>query len=132
MFVLHWGGRDGVPQPTLLLPRMLRKATLTTHGLQMNKSLHLSLKRTRFSETPMRPSSSSITYDRTFDHTSAGSGLTGRGRGNRGSKRKLPGWRESGLGFRKTAGDSVYTPARLILWEWEPKAISWSLLRDTG
>ena len=90
---------------------------LTTQCLHTNNNLHFFLQRARFSGTPIRRQSSpsSITYDRTLDHTSAGSGLTGRGRGNSGNKTKLPGVRASGLGCKKIAGVSVYTPARLMV-----------------
>jgi hypothetical protein len=89
---------------------------LTTQGLHTNNNSHFFLKCARFSGTPIRKSApSSITYDRTLDHTSAGSGLTGRGRGNSGNKTNLPGVRASGLGCKKMAGVSVYVPARLMM-----------------
>ena len=89
---------------------------LTTQGLQTNNNPHCFLKRARFSVKPIRPSApSSITYERTLDHSSAGSGLTGRGRGNSGNKTSLPGVRASGLGCKKIAGVSVYVPARLMV-----------------
>jgi len=72
----------------------------------------------------MWPSSWSLTtYDRTFDHTSTGSGLSGCGWGNKGSKTKLPGVRASGLGRRKIAGDSVYVLAMLIICVSEPNLV---------
>lgn len=89
---------------------------LTTQGLHTNNNSHFFLKRARFSGTPIRESApSSITYDRTLDHTSAGSGLACRGRGSSGSKTSLPGVRASGLGCKKIAGVSVYMPARLMM-----------------
>lgn len=90
---------------------------LTTQGLHTNNNSHCFFKHARFSGTLIQPSvPSSITYDRTLDHTSAGSGLTGRGRGNSGNRTNLPGVRASGLGCRKitVAGVSVYVPARLM------------------
>src|SRR6267154_1030916 len=88
--------------------------TLTTQGLHTNNNSHFFLKHARFSGRPMQSAPSSITYDRTLDHTSSGSGLTGRGRGNSGNKTNLPGVRASGLGCKKIAGVSVYVPARLM------------------
>ena len=94
-----------------------RKGTLlTAQDLHTNSSFHLFLKSARLSGTPTRLSSwSLITYDRTFDHTSAGRGMTGLGWGNKGSKIKLPGERASGLGCRKIAGVSVYVLAMLMI-----------------
>jgi len=89
---------------------------LTAQDLHTNSSFHLFLKSARLSGTPTRLSSWSLmTYDRTFDHSSAGRGMTGLGWGNKGSKIKLPGERASGLGCRKIAGVSVYVLAILMI-----------------
>ena len=105
-----------MPSATLRFSWTHKDTILTTQSLHTNNNSHFSLTRARLSGILVRSSSpSSTTYDRTLDHTSSGSGLTGCGWGNRGSKRKLPGVRASGLGCRNIAGVSVYMPARLMV-----------------
>ena len=120
------GLRTRIRHPSPLDSFARRKGTLlTAQDLHTNSSFHLFLKSARLSGTPTRLSSwSLITYDRTFDHTSAGRGTTGLGWGNKGSKMKLPGVRASGLGCRKMAGVSVYVLAMLMICVSELTSVS--------